>query len=325
MAVTEGPRTFSYRAPWQGSRRFYVDGVSDPLSLVGAQLPTAGDAWPGVPSVKCLGCQVDVAKPGNWFEVRADYSFVPDGIVDSSGNPLDWASRVSMQTVEVMVARDVDLDGRPYVNLAGDPIEPGLTRVTYKRIQLRRYEPFYDTTKSDVFENAQNTLSVVIGAWTIKPYHMRLNSYNLLNDSAINALYIQAGYEFDIFLTDALGARPFDHPYLNQGQNAFYNDGTNTQLGRICTATSDNTFRDPVGLPIRLDLSGKPLSTVPAYAGLRAAESVFSNSTRTWPIIANPHPPTPLLTESITSSGSVVGYRIWYRGTKEADLNLLGL
>lgn len=322
MAITEGPRTFSDRPPWHGTRRFFIDGESNPLAAAG--LPEKGEGWPGTPSVICLGNDIEKAEPGGFTIVRSDYSFVPDGVVDVSGDPLDWTPRVSMFTMEVMVPVDVDLDGRPYVNLVGDPVDPGMRRVTYKRLMYSRYEPLYDTGRCDKFENRQNSRTVSIGAWVIKPYHMRLNSYSIIGEVSLDARYVNVGYELDFFLTDALGSRPFDHPYLNQGLNGWYTDGTNSQRGRFVTATADNSLFAEQSSPIRLGLDGKPLTGVPSYSRLRIG-SALANSQQTFAPIANPSLPKTLLTESIVATGTTTGYRIWFRGTKEADLNELGL
>jgi hypothetical protein len=329
MAITEGPRTFSEGAPWRGTRRFYIDHdpAIDPLSIAG--LPARDDEWPGWSAVLCLGSEIEESKPGGWTVVRSDYAFVPDGVVDAGGDPVDWTPRITMKTMEITAPFDVDLDGRPYVNTALDPVDPGLRRVTFKRVEYRRYERFYDTARSDAFENRQNSKQVLIGPWTVKPYHMRLNSYSLVGECSLAARFVPVAYEIDFFLTDALGARPFDHPYLNQGKNGWYDDGTNKQRGRFVTAgpSPGYEFRDVVDMPVRLDVDGMPLNSVADYSKIRVG-SVFSNSQKTYAPAATPGEkmPTYLLFEDLRDKqNKLTGHRLWFRATLEADLNELGL
>jgi hypothetical protein len=250
----------SLRPPWKATRVFDVSGTNDPVAALaatdtstGLTIPQEGETGPS--DLPCQGPEITERKSPGFFVITCTYGEAGGGTVDPRRpNEYQW------QTVEVNEPVSADIDGRPIWNSAADPFEGAYRTITFKRLTATRYEPFFDITRSNTFENACNSAAVSLGAGiSIDVQKMRCVSIQPASSYTILDLRIPISYTFDIIFDDSLGPYPFQHRFPNVGVNGWYDDSGTKRKAQFTDgkARQGNTMQTPVPL----DATGIPLST----------------------------------------------------------------
>jgi hypothetical protein len=119
--------------------------------------------------------------------------------------------------------------------------------------------------------------------------------------------YVPILYEFDVVFNDALGTYPFQHRYLDQGENGWATiNSVKTKL-RFVGSTGE-----PVPRPIRLGGGGIPITSI--NPGIKVGEQK-----------ATAVAPPSAVDFYHSLNTSAVAFFIWYKRCKEVNLVALGL
>jgi hypothetical protein len=121
--------------------------------------------------------------------------------------------------------------------------------------------------------------------------------------------YVRMYYMLEIVLHDQLGARPFQHRILDQGEWGWWSDGGTKKRAKFTGA--DNTD-NPVSGVIRMDGFGLPLASL--YSSIK----VGNNHT---PVA----PPAPSKEFAYDTDAGGKAVWLYYRKSRSVDLRALGL
>ena len=338
MAVVEDYTKYRYglRYPFTGTRVFTVDGYpnqSDALQAAG--VPQAGDTFPQNTLLVTKGPVIDAVLAPDYYIVRCDYAVLTNDVVILDSNPLNQPPDIEWSVKEEYVAVDIDLDGNPIRNSAGDRFDPPSRRVTFYNFKYLRWESSFNIGFSQQYSNKTNSAAVTLNGYgiTAAVEHMRCNAIVPVDRHPLTANIIRMSYDFDLFVDDSLGRYPFQHRFINVGRNGWYFNSTSskTVIGPFVTNPGATSYPpQQIDHDVLLDLYGLPLT---AGAGPLAenANIYVGDGTQN-----APHPPVTfpgsadfsfLDSDKLTNveSGDLTGYALYYRATRSVDLNQLGL
>lgn len=336
VTETYDGKDFSLVSPWDAQRSFMVTGVdnqSDACTATdadtGLRIPRVDEPLTPESRVICKGPKARPLGPYVWI-VTCPYAIPNDGTFNKSQtDPLNEPWEVEWKTQYLSLPVDLDLDGRPILNSAGDAFSPPTRRVAYKNLTIYRNELFFDESKSEMFENTTNKTAVPLGKRVspVKPYYMICNSIQPAERVKESATYVKMAYNFDIIRSDDLGKYPWQHAFLDAGNNGWVVKNGKTILGPFVTQPDGaGAAVYQFSQAVRLNGSGKP------FVGLYDNVKVGINGQGGETFAGDPVvPPTgifsfnPLDAERITVSGTGVGFRLYYRQFREAEHNNIGL
>jgi hypothetical protein len=338
IQVTEmfSGKGYSLESPWAASRSFMVTGVSndyDALRAVdyqtGLGVPQADDPITPGSSILAKGPRVSEVLSTDVRIITMQYAVPQDGTwVKNDLDPLKEPAEVQWDPGEISFPVDLDLDGRPIINTAGDPFDPPTRRIKYKRLTIYKNELYYNINKANTFENTVNSAAVNLsGVTTVGANYMYCSSIGPAERYKVTAKYIKMAYSFDLIMAVDLGKHPWQYAYLNVGRNGWVTINGKKLLGAFVTQPEGTgTAAIKFEQDVRLDLTGKPISAL--YPNLKIGKEglngsdTFAQPPETAPTSAGPFY---MDQETVSYSGSLHGYRLYFRQFYSKDLNLLGL
>jgi hypothetical protein len=337
VQVTEqfAGKGYSLEAPWSATRSFMVTGVDNDYDALratdyqsGLKVPQADEAiTPGSP-ILCRGPSVPEVLSNDVRIIRCQYAIPADGTwAKNDLDPLKEPPEVQWDPAEISFPVDVDVDGRPIVNTAGDPFEPPTRRIKFKRLTIVRNELYFNLAKSTTFEDSVNSTAVSLsGVTTVVPNYMLCTSIGPAERYKSTAKYVKMAYQFDIMFSKDLGAHPWQWAFLNVGRNGWATVGGKKQLGAFATQPSGaNTTVYAWNQDIRLALTGAPITSL--FPDIKVQLNGDGQTTIAYAPETPPSGSTggQLATEEIKVGSTLQGYRLFFRQFKSADHNLIGL
>lgn len=321
IIVTEDPLKVraSLRDPWRAYREFIVTGTSDTEAALeavdgtsGLAVPQADEEWVPGSSLKCLGPEVVDRKGVDYWRIGCEYIVPPGGsVTQNDPDPLLRKPRVSWGVLRQSQSVDVDLDGRPILDTAGNPFSGAVRDMGGYSFNVVRNEPFFDITKSHEYSLCVCDRNVTVDRVTFKKYRLLLDYIIPVGDYEFGARYVTMGYQFHYLPSDVLGEHPWQHRFLNIGDEGWY-QGTAKCKGKFTNEAGD------VISGVRLDLNGVPI----AFSGTTVKVATHAP-------ISNPVPQTLTMragsstvtaTEELTSGATTIGYAIHFKKVEIKDL-----
>ena len=163
----------------------------------------------------------------------------PDGsFQEQHDDPTDEEAEITWESFEIGEMVDIDLDGKPIVNVLGDPIGPCSRDITCKRLSIAWNDSSYNLPLYSAYENTVCTAATALpspnGTVTIAAHHLSCRTIQPAGPFKASAEFVRMRATFEIIPYLALGKYPFQHRVFNRGDNAFFLDSTSTRgLGRI--------------------------------------------------------------------------------------------
>jgi hypothetical protein len=246
--VTEDWSKRTFVAGESAQRTFLVTGALDEIEAAAAVPVLSGSSHPldvmllaGEPEVRTMA-------PGTYEVAVAYQSNELDG---GSSSAVDTAMRFQWDFGEVSEEVEIDADGNPIVNSAGDPLEPPLVRslaVVY--LTVTRWEHTYEVEKALAYIDHQNSDVITVqGQGVLQPGRMRCVSYRPQQSLKKDTKNFPVEYRFE------LRANGFDWRVIDAGYNGWH-DSSGVKPGKIKTPAGKDA-----GSPVRLDGQGKPMES----------------------------------------------------------------
>lgn len=261
---------------WVSTRVYEVAFCPDEFTAR-ASIPIAlNDVHPLNANLKCVNID---AKPAgfNFYRVTCKFIVPPGGDATSSDDPLSQPIKISWEPSTWSEMSEIDAEGNPLVNCAGDPLEPQSMEWPTIQLVVRKNVPAYDPSVAVTYQSAINSDTFQISGNNINlqipPGQCRCRGIRPEEEYTLNATFntIIARFDFRPNNTDQsdVAADAWDLRILNAGYNCYYDanemgddDDVNAQLGPIYFNG------DKVTSPVPLDDAGVPIGdgyTVTAY------------------------------------------------------------
>lgn len=223
---------------WTAVRSFEVITATDEDDVFGATLtstdlpnptglvPAHNEAHPLQSRLKVANR--DVMRIGfNLYRLTVNYSIPADGTEHAgTEDPLGQPPRYRWRRTTVTEEVDRDIYGNPIVNSARDPFNrPAQRDFTNRILEIRRYEPYYDLSKAELYERKVNLGTFTItGVVSVGEGLCRCNLVSPTDEYVADAEYVEIVYELEF---DPEG---FRSRHLDEGSRAHIGDGTKAEL-----------------------------------------------------------------------------------------------
>jgi len=193
-----------------------------------------------------------VDPPGfNLRKLTVTYTIPADGSSHGGGedNPLSQPMRFRWRRTSTQEEVDQDVYGNPILNSARMPFsQPALRQMTNRILECRRYEPYYDLAKSELYENKVNLGTFTItGVVSVGEGFCRCNLIAPTDEYTTAAEYVEILYELEF---DLLG---FQSRHIDEGSMVHVGSG---ELKEIYDSSGNR-----VSSPILLAGDGTALSS----------------------------------------------------------------
>lgn len=323
IEVTEDGRASrqSRKAPWTAYREFIVTGTTDDNAALVAvdgstslRVPQEDDSIAAGSYLKCEGPEIKDKKGLGYYVIGCNYSIKTTEGVSGNGNPLEEEPRVNWGVLRQSHQVDVDLDGRPICDTAGNLIANATREMGGFSFNITRPEPFFDIQMADAYSLCVNDRDIQIGGVTFRKYRLLLDYIIPQGDYTFSAKFVRMGYQFHYLPARILGEHPWQHRFMNAGDEGWY-QGTDKSKGKFVNEAGE------VVTGVRLDLTGKPIKI--AGVTYRVGATTIQEP------IANPTPQTLKMTtpggeidahEALTSGSTTIGYALLFKKVEIKDL-----
>jgi len=255
---------------WQAERFYDVVGTTAEDAALSAVASAVGDynsSHPYRPELLCNSITIAESVGPAHFVVRMGYEVPELGQFPSPDDPLSrpyryyWQKIVKNIPQERQISESAALNGYAIAVSTGSPVDPKATAEIYTRMLIiRRYEPLYDLSLAQAYENTVNNAAGVIGPIEVGIGQMLCHSIEPTGECTAGAPYLEIEYQFEI---DTSQAHPFQTYIIDQGRDGWYDDGGTSKRGRFGIggeACVDDVLLDGTGKP--LDSSVKVLATL---------------------------------------------------------------
>lgn len=307
---------------WVQSAAYEVSGATDSATarnavngLIGATFVQGvipvnfNDPHPSYTHLRCTS--IEPAETGfNFFTVAIQWTLPPGGDATSSDIPLNQPLKICWEPGVWSEPSEIDAEGNPILNMAGDPVEPPVSLEKKTTILVvKKWQPYYDPVQAVTFQNAINqdqfTIAAQPQAIVVPPGQCMCQSIRPEEEYTLYANFVVCSYRFAFrpnnTAVSGVAADAWDIRLLNAGYNGWFTDPSSGSpaKGRLYFKGS------PVGAAVPLDATGKPVGPG------------FTVSEGNYPVIANPHPPvvgTNVDIETRTVNGVSLTYLHYLRG-----------
>ena len=288
-----------------------MTGTTDAVAALTADdgttaVPQADAGHPGNGRLKCLGPEVKERKGPDYWVIGCEYEIPNAGNATvGTTDPLLEKPFVEWRPLTTSEPVDTDLDGRPIANAAGDLFQGATRSVRGFSFTVTRNEPFFDILKSETWSNTVNSVDMMISGVLFPANTLLLASIAPTGRYQFGAKYVNIGYDFERL--PLINKHPFQHRYLNVGDQGWYTSGSGPSKGKFVNEGGD------VISSVKLALDGTPLSP--------SGEAIYvgGGGTRS-AAIATPTATTQFSTEALPSNG---GWALYFKRVRVADLRVI--
>ncbi|MDP9175610.1 MAG: hypothetical protein M3O30_17340 [Planctomycetota bacterium] len=223
----------SIEGNWTAQRGWDVIAYTSALDAVSSTGVALGDSHPLADSLSCVSIEPEDDKLTKCI-VRAQYA-----ITSLNANPVDPTARapfIGWKRSKISQPTDTDINGNPILNSAKDAFRTNGTRTfSVKFLRFTRWEPFFDSSVSDMYTDTVNNAAVVFEGISYDAGQVYLHAYLPVEDYQSGCNFVKNYYEFEIRTPKTSGLtvkqkrHPFQRRQLDQGLRAQYSSsGTNT-------------------------------------------------------------------------------------------------
>lgn len=307
IEVTEDPlkNRLSLRPPWRAYREFIVTGTNDASAALaavdgtsGVSIPQADDAYPAYSHLRCVGPDVRERKGVEFWCIGCDYEIPAAGNATIGGtDPLLEKPWIEWNAMTISEPTDIDIDGRPIMNAAGDTLSASRFIRGFS-FTVTRNEPFFDILKSEEYSMMVSDRDITIGGVIFPAETLALMSIAPTSRYQFGARYVNIGYYFERL--PRINPYPFQHRFINAGDQGWYTSGSGPSKGRFTNAD------DQIVDSIKLNLDGTPF--VPTGEVIKVANNAA---------IANPTAVDFYDVETLPDNG---GFAIYFKKYRVGDL-----
>lgn len=193
-------REFQIIGASSDAEAFAADLVYTDLGTTTGKVPVKNEAHPSNPFMKAGDLELSF-EGYNLYNLAVSYSIPTGGgshddDTDLLNKPLriQWDRRIQVEQF------DRDADGNPIVGSARDPFTQAQDRdITNRIVRFRRYEPFYDLAKAEIYENTVNLQSwEITGLFVVPPGKAKLNTYQPTGEYTLEDENIEVEYEIEL-------------------------------------------------------------------------------------------------------------------------------
>jgi hypothetical protein len=251
-------RSLSLVPPWVAVREFTVTGTTDQSeALVAEGIPQRDEEHPENAELTCEGPKVTRVLGPEFFVITCEYTI--DEKDEDDGDPLNKRAEINWEKGVITEQVDRDLDNLVICDSGGFRY-PNVSRDMYfKILRVQFNQPYYDPALSVNYENAVNHAALTVAGYQVAIQHMRCVDIGPNGPYSPGDRYVSMMATFEIFFTSFLGAYPFQHRFLDQGETGWYEGdggrgGNALESGKFINATDKSLAGN-----VRLNGSGKPL------------------------------------------------------------------
>jgi len=201
----------------------------------GAAFPSKGDAWPNNFRYRLHSRRAASFSGPRYAKVQLIYKTGPFGGEEATDDPLQAPVRYRWRPITQGEPTDIDIDGNPIINSAGDPFaNPVQGFLNSYILEATRNEAGFNQQQAVMFQNAINSTAIQFGGSTIEAGEAKCTGIYPANDFTLVDEYVPVTYQFEIrerlTLGDGRRITSFVHRILDQGRQAWLYDGSKVPI-----------------------------------------------------------------------------------------------
>lgn len=297
---------------WNATEFFVVTGLTDKNDAIEAAV-AFNSPHPDNPLMTAGDRDATQTAP-QAFLVKAEYSFGDHGTCASS--PLSENPKILYEPLSMSMPRDIDVNSNAILNSAGDPFNPGATRIaTGQDLIVRKWLPVFNVGSAIMFTDTVNSAPFSIaGAGGVDTGQAICRYIKPVQEYTLIAPFVFVEYRFSLIG----GTQPWQFKPIDAGRNGWCVDTSYEIDGVPIPTTVKGPIVDKGGnqppFDVRLDGTGKPIDS---------QWMVMDTTGTPQAPVSNPTPPAGLTTDP-DLSGPLATTLIWQDLTA-TDFSTIGL
>lgn len=267
---------------WTATRAWDVINFTSEDDAINATGVLVGAAHPATSSMRCTSIGITENKLTKAIVVA---NYAVSTINANDPNPLVRVPMIGWKRNRMSLPVDTDINGNPILNSATDAYKNNGTRYfTSRTLTFKRWEPYYNQSLANTYDNATNSDTWTIQGVTANPGQAQLIGYGPIEEYQVGAPFVHVAYEIEIRTPSGAGLTakqiryPFQRRILDQGLRGVYKDPSNSMTKTLGHFYLSGSGLAPCTRDVLLNGQGVPIDST-----ILVTQSGFTAQTQTLP------------------------------------------